>query len=332
MNSKIIIVLFAISLTACDPGRVETAALSPVAVSTTEPIIVPSLTRTSSPTKTPTPTVQPTITIPAATLNVIATVEAIRLGLVNQFPELEEYNSFCNPTYCNGVEVSPDGQLISFSNGNVIEILETSGKRVGKYSWYEIYGKYHGYPADYYEGGIKGVHWSKDGQYLYLATAHGDGGPGPYFGYKSSLARINLLNGTWKDTGISGVISFSPNDKFIVYSTNTSEIRVRHLQSGEEKIYLTPEYYQYFGEFAWSPDSKKIIFVATPNDFDDIQSKFALFVIDLESDKTILLYEDLNPFYYPVEWVEDNKISLSKYQEDGKWMLDLSANPPTISP
>jgi hypothetical protein len=330
---KAFIVPLIIFLAACSPDQIQTVAPSPAEFATsTEAIMTPSLTKTSRPTKTPTPTFPPTMTIPAGTLNAVSTVEAIRTHLVGQFPELEEFISSCHLASCYGVDVSPDGKWIYFSNGNVIELLEVNGKKLGQYSWYEIYGESHGYPDDYYEGYVTVVHWSKDGQYLYLATQHGDGGPGPYFGYKSTLARINLQNGTWKDTGISGVLSFSRNDKYIIYTTNTSEIRVRELQSGEERIYVTPAYYQYFGEFVWSPDNKKVILVATPNDFSDVTNKFALFMIDLENDKIILLYEDLNPFYYPVEWVEDNKVSLNKYQKDGTWIFDLSANPPTIHP
>ena len=266
---KVLVVPLIIFLASCRVGQIETIIPPPALSATnTEAVIIPSLTRTSRPTKTPTPTLQPTMTIPVATQNAIATVEAIRLDLVSQFPELDEYLAFCNPTYCQGVDVSPDGQWFYFSSGNVIEILEVSGKKLGKYSWYEIYGESHGYSSDYYEGYVGVAHGSKDGQYVYLATQHGDGGPGPYFGYRSTLARVNLQNGTWKDTGISGVLSFSPNDKYIVYSTNMSEIRVRNLQSGDEKIYITPEYYQYFGDFVWSLDSsKRVIFVATPKGF-----------------------------------------------------------------
>ena len=83
-----------------------------------------------------------------------------------------------------------------------------------------------------------------------------------------TFRRFSSIETVFGDMGISGVLSFSPNDKYIVYSTNMSEIRVRNLQSGDEKIYVTPEYYQYFGDFVWSLDSsKRVIFVATPKGF-----------------------------------------------------------------
>ena len=325
---KALVVLLIAFLAACRTGPEETVSSSPVALDTTPEIaLVPSQTRTPRPTKTPSPTLQTTETVPAATANGIGTKEAIRDQLVNQIPRLGEYIAHCRPTYCYGFDVSPDEQWVYFSDEDRLEIFNITGQRVGKYSFQEVSGR-----SDVVEGSLTGIHWSNDGQYLYLATSFGDGGPGPHFGYKYSLARVNLQNGTWRDTGISGVLSFSPNDKYIIYSTNTSEIRIRQLQSGQEKIYITPEYYQYFGEFVWSPDGKNVIFVAAPNDFDGIDEKFALFMIDLESDKNILLFEDLMPYCYPVAWVEDSKVTLNKFQEDGTWVLDLTATPPAIRP
>ena len=66
--------------------------------------------------------------------------------------------------------------------------------------------------------------------------------------------------------------------------------------------------------------------------FDDINNKFALFMTDLESNKTVLLYEDLMPFYFPVAWVENDKVTLHKDQNAETWTLDLSMDSPTISP
>lgn len=324
-----IVLLFIVLLAACTSGRVEIVTpLSTMPDPSTETAIVPGMTSTLAPTETASPTFEPVNTVPVATRDAIATTEATRNNLVSQFPELEEYNTFCNVTYCYGVELSPNGQWIYLSNGNVIEIFETSGKRVGKYSFHEIYG----YRIDYYEGIVEGVHWSRDGRYLYIATRYGDGGPGPYFGYKSSLARVNLQNGTWKDTGISGVLSFAPNEKYIGYSTNLGEVRVRNFQSGEEQIYITPNPYWYFGEFVWSPNAKKVIFVATSESLDESYGKFALCMIDLKQGRIHLLHEDFMPFYYPVAWTEENQVSLRRYQEDGIWTLDLAADPPIISP
>lgn len=287
----------------------------------TQPAII-SLTKTSSPTSSLVPT------IPIATLDSVATLDATRIDLIAKIPELEKYGASCYKFDCSGIGFSPNKKIVFITNGNTIEIFTLQGERIGKYSFYDLYG----YLINYGDGYLSITHWSEDGKYLYITAQFGDGGPEAYFGYKSSLSRINLENGTWKDTGISGVISFSPDERYIVYSRSKSEIRIRELQSGEESLFFSENYYLYFGEFVWSPDSKKFIFTATPEDWYANDSKFALYVIDLEYKKIINLIEMVFPFYYPIQWSEENKVILNNNSEFGEWILDLSSDPPKILP
>jgi Tol biopolymer transport system component len=328
MNSRVIFVCMGlVLLSACsNEYKVkEVPSVGPTFAVTATRSFTP--TKTALPSGTPSPTPRPTNTIPVATLNVVATTDAVRANLVSQFPELEQYNSFCNPRSCGGVEASPNGQWIYFTNSSEMEILDANGKRLGKYSSQEISGR-----TGFSEGWLGGGHWSNDGRYLYVTTSFGDGGAGPYFGYKYSLARINLENGTWRDTGISGVISFSPNDKYIVFSPDESQVRLRNLQSGEEHQYFSSDYYQYFGDFVWSPDGSKVVFVSVPEDWDVSQGPYALYMIDLDKNEMIKIYENSLPFYYPVQWSEENKVLLRKDQGVEELILDLSTDPPNIQP
>ena len=299
-----------------------------IAIPTATKEATQNVTSTVLSTKTSSPTSSPLPTVPVATLSVVATLDAVRINLITQYPELEKYGTFCQLTYCYGAEISPNGQQIIITNGNTIDLFNSNDERIGKYSFYEFYGHLVGFRDGY----VSGIHWSKDGKYLYIATYFGDGGPEPYFGYRSSLARVNLENGMWKDTGVSGVISFSPNEKYIAYSSNASEIRIRNLQSGEESTYFATDYYLYFGNFVWSPDNKKIIFTATPEQWYENGSKFSLYMIDLESKTISNLHETSFPFYYPVNWKETNIVTLNKFEKFEEWSLDLSTNPPKITP
>ncbi len=286
MKSKIVMILFVILLTACNSGHASTIA-----------------------------------PLPSLTSSAVSTQDAIRIDLINKHPGLEQYNTFCTVTYCSGLDVSPDGKWIYLTNFNTIEVFQVDGEKLGKYSFYDIYG----YSIDYYEGYLNGVDWTQDGKYLYLTThVGGDGGPEAYLEYQSALIRLSLADGTWKDMKISGSFKISPNDELIIFSNDRSAVRIRDGSSGQEEIYPTPDDFHYFGKYVWSHDNKKVIFVGTSESWEGQDSKFALFMIDLERDKTILLYEDVMPFYYPVEWVEGNEVTLNKYQKDGTWTLDLS--------
>ena len=320
-----VLLLFLLSI-ACSNVQVTTVSVPP---SVSAPEIVSSSTPVLSLTKTPFPTSKPTEAIPVATLNSVSTLDAMRINLISQFPELEEHNTACSPSHCYGIEISPNGQWIYLTNSNVIDLFSIDGKRVGKYSFYEFYG----YLINYEEGIISPAHWSNDGRYLYIASnPGGDGGPQPYLNYHSALVRINLENGTWRDIGIAGSSKFSPNDKFIIYSNSTNRVSLRNLESGREQVYFVSEKYTYFGKFVWSPDSKKIIFVATPENWESNESRFALFMIDLESEKIIRVHETSFPFYYPVSWLETYKVNLNKFNDFGERILDLSVEPPIITP
>jgi len=320
--------VLALLIAACTSSQLVTDVPSPVPLlKNTVTEIAPHSTLTLISTKTPFPKIQPTNTIPIATLNVIATTDALRLKLISQFPDLDQYNTFCT-SYCSGTGMSPNGEWIYFSNGSVMELFHADGRRVGKYSFYDLYGS----GSEFHDGYLSPVLWSRDGRYLYLAISFGEGGPGPYFGYKASLARVNLENGTWKDTGISGVFSFSPTETHIIYSTNITEIRVRDLHTGEEVVYFAPTVYPYFGEFVWSPDHEKVIFVGVPENWDVIEGTFALFMFDIENHSMTIVYENALPFYYPLRWIDESQVLLKKDLGDEELILDLSITPPAVHP
>ena len=321
---KIILSLFLFfTLISCSSPQGTDLAISTITTRPTQ-----GVTPTVFPIETLSPTFPPEPTVSIATLDAVATLDTARINLINQNPELEDYGTFCQLSYCYGAENSPNGQQIIITNGNTIDLFNVSGERIGKYSFYELCGHLVGFGDGY----ASTIHWTNDGKYLYIATYFGDGGPEPYFGYKSSLARVNLENGTWKDAGVSGVISFSPNEKYIMYSPSKSEIRIRDLKSSEENTYVTIDYYLYFGNFVWSPDNNKVVFAATPEQWYENSSKFALYMIDIENKTIGILHESLFPFYYPISWAEVNTISLNKFQEIGEWFLDLSVKSPQITP
>lgn len=324
-SERIIILLLVIILTACRSEQISTIHPTPLpSVVKTSTRLAPSPTQISTPTVTPSLTIE---TVPAETLSAVATLDAIRVDLVSRFPELQHYPVSCNSFSCYGIQTSPNGKRIVFTNGNIINLFETNGSKIGSYSFYDIYG----YQIDYKEGSVEVSHWSNDGRYLYVsANPGGDGGPEPYFYYRSTLIRVNLENGTWKDTGISGSFEISPNDKYIIFSSNRSQVRVRNWATGQEQIYILPEDFLYFGNYVWSPDGRKVVFIGTPEDWDTEDSKFVMLMVDVESQAVHQLYETTLPFYYPVRWAESDKIILNRFSDWGEWILDISANPPTI--
>jgi WD40 repeat protein len=297
------------------PDSIPTVTVAAVSTATT------TVTATARPKIKPSPTYPPSPTVPAPTLTAVAALDVIKTDLINQYPD-----GICKTSYCF-LYFSPNGQNILATNANTIEVFRVDGQRLGIYSYYDLYG----FRIDYKDGCVSAIHWSNDGKYLYITTRlGGDGGPDAH--YKSSLVRVNLQNGTWMDTGISGVMSFSPSGQYIAYSAKESEVRILDLQSGEDTTYFTTNYYQYFLEFIWSPNGRNIVFTGTPEDWYADDAIFALYMIDLDRKTNSKLHESAYPFFYPVSWTENDKITLDRMNDHGEWILDLSTTPPQITP
>lgn len=317
-------------LTACSETQaIPNTPVSITAASNSSIVSTPSPTQTLISGATPSPIIESIKTIPVATLNAVATLDARRASLVLRFPELQGYPVSWSLFSCYGIQISPNEETIVFTNDNVINLFEINGSKIGSYSFYDIYG----YQIDYKGGYIEDIHWTDDGKYLYIsANPGGDGGPESYLYYRSALIRVNLENGSWKDTEISGSFAVSPNDNYVIYSSHRSQVRIRNLSIGQEQIYSPTDYFLYFGKYVWSPDNKKVIFIGTPEDWYANDSKFAILLVDVESQLIHQLYESPLPFYFPVDWVDSNKVILNKFNESGEWILDLSVEPPTILP
>ena len=213
-SQRVTVLLLSFLLAACT-GQFATlvpSSTTPFPIATVIPSATPML---------PTPETALPANVPAATINAVATVDAIRIDILGRFPELQDYDTFCSPGYCYGVQGSPDGHWIYLTNFNTMDVFSAAGERVGKCSFYDIYG----YKINYAEGLVDGAHWSKDGQYLYIsASLGGDGGPEPYFGYTKALVRLNLEDGIWNPTQVSGSFAFSPHDEYVIYSNHKSQI------------------------------------------------------------------------------------------------------------
>jgi hypothetical protein len=118
----------------------------------------------------------------------------------------------------------------------------------------------------------------------------------------------------------------------MIYSNNKSQIQVRNISTGQVQTYSLSNYYLQFGDYVWPPHESKVIFVGAPEEWYDKDSRFALFMVDVENQKLLQLYESSLPFYFPVSWGESDKVIVSKFNKTSNWTLDLSTTSPVITP
>jgi len=211
---------------------------------------------------TPSPTPAPSWT-PAGLPPQMATISAF----IDQYPEYGEYESTMQscllyPDSCaaRGLGISPNGEWIAF-----FAVEETAGLKIasidGNYRWKIYFSEISGMKCPCGDSVVAVKHWSQDGRYLYLTPkVFGDGGDGIYWGFQEKLIRFNLFNGTWVDTQMGTAAVFSPNDRYLVFRSG-NEVVVYEFRTGIRMTFKVPDEIIKFGDFVWSPESHRLVFV-----------------------------------------------------------------------
>jgi len=206
-------------------------------------------------------------------------------------------------------------------------------------SFYEIYGVHSGIEDGY----IGSVHWSKDGNYVYLKPSFccADA-PGNiffnYFGNSIGVYRLDLNTGelttTLQPTSnifASYAASFSSRDKYLTYvhSSNSTDIHIQNIQTGELEKFSLNEEYSASGLFTWSPDDKKLVFVAAkqgwqPYDDTQPQDSVSFFMLDIETGALQHLF-DKQDIYKPI-WITNDKLTLNQLDGDDFLLYDFQSS------
>ena len=235
-------------------------------------------------------------------------------AIVAQRPELREfyrYHQECVylPYACvsPGLGLSPNGAWAVFLNGSGIKIIGVDGTK----EW-EI--TFPGLSGTQGSGTVSVANWAMDKKFLYVFPRQdsADGGYEWFWGSKwTKLVRLDLETGDWVDTKMGYSFSFSPDDRYLAYRSEQG-IHIHDLLTEKEKI-IQVRYAEY-GRFTWSPDSQKIVFVASLNE-DDLENKengFTALLLDVNNQTIKTLFENNTEFLYPVEWIDANQVAFEK--------------------
>jgi len=190
--------------------------------------------KTAIPTETSVPMNLATSTLPPETLIAVTTMEAI----LDEKPELKEfYFRCCIPS----LSLSPDGKWAVFYNskderGSGLSIVNISNKKQWDIFYYDVTGVI---GCDCF---LEVVHWSHDGNYVYIATRVAQSAGADLYlllDAGTQLFRVNLGDGSWVDTKMGTAFSFSPNDRFIAYRRGR-DVVIHEFQTSQEKTFSTP--------------------------------------------------------------------------------------------
>jgi hypothetical protein len=304
MKPSLPILFLLVILAGCMPKPTQNASL----VSNTA-TFQPSIGKTLPLTETPRPTVTFTRvrpTIPAATLNAIATSEALE-SLCDEFESDSSRFS----------RISPNGEWAAISCGY---------KRNQTLIVQDQHGvKWVLHLVDFLDSDLQGgmgdlspLAWSKDSRFLYFTKNLGyDGGGNQCFpGYGVyGLYRLNLETGKLvilvpSDNSFPGnKILFSPNNQY--YAVVIGNIRITNLVSGK----VTTIGKSNVMEMSWSPDSRFLTFSVASCGEDFVESS-SIFVWDSSTNQTQVLFSTTEMLLRPDSWINDSTLRF----EGEKWV------------
>jgi len=319
----------------------------------TQPIIS---TITLIPTTTKLPTF--TLTVPTATISVTptpsyaSTVTSPEFGL---FPTWRICDGAIKPNYEN--DLSPDGNWLAVSCQPAdlskfvgTKITQLHGTTIWEVSFYDLYGIYQKstvLPEGIQDGEMQVVHWTMDGNYVYLNPDFCcvDVPQNIFFSrFQNSLGiyRLDLLSGEitatlqpFRGDMIPGyVASFSPSGKYLVYviAGEPRNVHIYNLQTGDTFIITLDEQYIASGLFEWSQDSKRAIFVAAKASWSDwetsISNGISYYLLDLKTLSSLHLFDQ--PDIYRVSWTQDGNIILHQASGEDGLLYDFQSNTFTV--
>jgi Tol biopolymer transport system component len=115
---------------------------------------------------------------------------------------------------------------------------------------------------------------------------------------------------------ISNAFAFSPDDSGLIYSSpgEKSVFHFKILKTNEERVFNLGHNYAGIGEYEWSPDGRKVVFVGMTENY--VRDGFSLFLFKpAEGLITTVLDHDAR-LLVPYEWKNQNDVTLFSFYLD----------------
>jgi WD40 repeat protein len=285
----------------------QTPSITPVSYSTPTSSNSP----TAHPTNTPEPTASPTATKLPATQTAISLIDEhwqICAGAMH--PSIYDLALSPNKIWL-AIECSSNSDLNS-----ITKVYKLDGTQSWDVPFYETAGinlKSSSFPDGIKGGFMRPFHWSKDGNYLYLAPhIYYIDGPWGEFSNGLGLYRLDLITGKVSTTlSNSNAYSFSPNDKYLAYITYDGHLEIWNLLTGEiNGRGIGGSSSIGTGMIKWSPDSKLLTYIVAFDVIWNQNGKFVLYLYDTQENTIRIILKPDPRSCMNKEWLSDTKLLL----------------------
>ena len=190
--------------------------------------------------------------------------------------------------------------------------------------------------------------WAKNGKYVYLYPSYhlrngsiDEWGAYAIFHYQTGFYRLNIETGKFEAllnpnsiSGHSFSYALSPDEKYLAFANEVEKnvLYIRDMNTGFDKKFELNTNIENIGDFVWTLDSNKVIFVGALNGWYDNKAGTSLYIFDAQTSALdVLLYNDSQQrvpvFNWSIQnglWIDKNTLDLIPAQ-DGypDWFIDI---------
>lgn len=173
--------------------------------------------------------------------------------------------------------------------------------------------------------------WSINDNYLYLSKySCCIDSPELVFVEAFGLYRLNLVNGQIDTIYTGHHFSLSPTERYFVSVEMSRTILIRDSLTGQQYVISLKPKYTDVGDFKWSSDETKLLFVAGVDGWIDLSQGFSLFLYDLRlRSLNLLIDNDIRQFipadyHFANVWLDDEAVILAEPYSDSFWKINIS--------
>jgi hypothetical protein len=218
----------------------------------------------------------------------------------------------------NNTEYSPDGKWVAIECINLFTgIYNLENPSITwQVPYYEIFG--YEYDDGNHYGNLRVTHWSADSRYVYLSPLPCCMDGCLDYIHGMALLRLDTLTGKVTFTLQSGGdlkfynVSFSKDDQYMAYFRLWLDhpiLNIQNLITGKDQHIPLGEQFSDAGYVVWSPDQNRVVFSARSGE-ECADMIYYVVMVNLADLSQTIISEGVGLRYYPVDWLEDNRIIL----------------------
>jgi hypothetical protein len=232
--------------------------------------------------------------------------------------------------------ISPDGKWLAAGCLDLVgpsllpvpfvKIAQINGPVNWKYSFSELTGRslcfisprWQNESGCWLDGYLFLDHWSYESRYVFYKIQYSLERAEPvgfqtYWGLYRVDDQTGKISAWLPFTGTEYIFSFSPDGKYLAFSSyaDLKKVFINSLESGKQYVIPLPS--SLGSNIIWSSDSQNIALASPYSDKSTKQDNTILYMISISDMELVSLFSMNQLYFFPVSWQSENIINLKSY-------------------